>query len=529
MPPESKAARGQGNRHNESPEERARRSQAINDELRSISTSQILGLFNLGQGVRGGPGWMKYKVGGDLHLNINTESSGFKVLERTPIPPLMDRNSKAKDGGRGAIDLFIALSYFEGSCPADPKEARKFALQRLQETFAPHTLNPNYSASGWKPKERAPATPPKPDTPIELPAVFDNFTPLLTAYLTKTRGLPLRLVEHLITQRMAYPSLHEYYEDVEGKRTRVGAHPVMVTPITQIEKGFPVAYEHKEIPRDLRRKTKGITSGPKANGVMMLGPLNSKTRFLKITEAPIDAFSKWVIDKPGPDTCIVATIGARFVPSLVEAAKKFGIEVSSCNDCDATGTRVTRTYEAECKKLGVRHKIEQPGKSEARFELLKNTDARTQQRVSELEKFCREKNLPFKVVSFPDSPKTVAVIPNTIEVWDKLRDWYDEDRLALNSPHLEKAAREHLKANPPMTVTVTRNKDWNDMLVKNTPPMLDWDVKNPAPSPVQPNASTPAASSADQGVPDTHPPQVEAKLTAPVASKATPAAIEVGG
>lgn len=581
------------------------RDRAIYDALRNTSVEQVLSLFNLGQGVKGGPGWMKYEVGNGLHMNVRTDTGGFKVLERTPIPPLTGRDGAAKDCGKGAIDLAIALMYFEGSCPSTPKEAQKVAILRLQEAFHPHTLEKGYKpSSNWKATPKAPPPPPEPPKPCEMPAYDERVRPAMERYLIETRGLPARMVKHLIDERLAYPAMrHFLYTDTrhrlvsmpdtpqnrkrmnelgnEADATRTvfkkldtkpgsgliaagigaigtpeqmkaagegslkpeqwalapglsgmlkqwqeeddkvtpkpkaitvtrhqiaGQSQCMVFPLIHVEENFATAYEHKDIPRDFKSKTKGITSGPKTESVFMLGHLNEKTKTLKLTEAPIDAVSKWVLDRAGADTCIVATIGVRLIPALIAKAKRLGVTVEIAYDCDEAGTKVARATAKECEKQGVSFRYTFPKESEAVVEI-PNANGAGEKRLEQLLAHCDKLGLPSKPAPKATKDLLRVCVGNTLEMWDLLHTWKDEDNLRMADPRNTAEDRARIKAEPKFDVDVRRNKDWSDVLkglVEPVAPVLKWNASSPAPA--GPAPQTPphalAAPVATKGQPD---------------------------
>lgn len=560
------------------------RDRAIYDLLRNTGVGQVISLFNLGEGTKGGPGWMKYKVGNGEHMNIRADTGGFSLLGKTPIPPLTGRDGAPKTGGKGAIDLTIALMYLEGGGSSNPKDARRIAIQRLQEAFHPQTLSPGFRpGAAWKPKPREIPKPPERPKPCDLPAYHEEHRAMMERYLIETRGLPPRMVKHLIDSRLAYPSLKTFHytdtrnrlvslpDNTKGRErmaalgrasarsgasfrllpsrpggkflcAEVGAngdtkqmrevddrplkegqwfiHPdvahiitgwieednkdpasaapvsvlrkqnsgqsvVMVFPYVHVTEGFATGYEHKEIPRDLKSKTIGYSEGPKHESVVMLGCLNEKTKFLKLTEAPIDAVSKWVLDRPQGNTCIVATIGVRQIPALLEKAKQVGAEVEIAYDCDEAGTRVARLTAKECGKLGVPCRYNFPKESEAVVEI-PNTDDRGEERLGQLLAHCDKLGLPTKPAPKDAKDLLRVCVGNTLETWDLFHAWRDEDNLRLADPLNTAEDRARVKAEPKFAVNIRRNKDWNDVLqglVTPVPPVLRW-VKAALPDPL---------------------------------------------
>ena len=557
-----------------------RRNQAIYDLLRNTGVEQVISLFNLGVGTKGGPGWTKYKVGNGLHMNIRHDTGGFKVLEGIPIPPLTGRDGAAKAGGKGAIDLTIALLYFEGTCPASPKEARHTAIQRLQESFHPHTLAAGYKpGADWKPKPKVAPAPPAKPVACELPAYCEKHRGTMERYLVETRGLNKRMVSHLIDTGLAFPSEKDFnYTDTRfrllslpdsetgrarmaalvkesariqtafrplpqplgGKRllAEVGAMgdpkivrsapqgplppdlwaiapelgelilnwqtedaqnpelaaPVeiarkrlhgqavtMVFPYIHVTENFATGYEHKDIPRDFKSKTLGISEGPKPESVFMLGCLNAKTKKLVMTEAPIDAISKWILDRPGHDTCIVATIGARPIPLLMDRAKQLGATVHSAFDCDETGTRVARECAKYCKSIGVPHVSDFPRHSEAVVSI-PNLKGVGEKRLKELLEHCQKQGLPSKQDPAENRDLLRVCVGNQPEIWEFFRNWKDADQLDLCDQKHTAEERARLKAAPKFEVEVRYNKDWNDMLKGTAVPVLKWTAPGIAPT-----------------------------------------------
>lgn len=453
------------------------RQKAVTAELNQLPLREVMETFLGFQGKKGGAHMLKYEVAPGFYLNCSTAEPWFASFNGVPIPGLNGRNPNASFG---AINLVIAVRSILGdSC--DFKRART----ELQQAFLPASLGEGYrptEGTGRRAAIIAHKTEEK-EVPKELPARFqtgeeyvrlaraNHYRPLaklpddldrhVFRYLTETRLLPPTIVTELMARNAAYPSVRErrLVSPKTGDPYYL-AEPMVVFPLTSWKEGFAIGYDYKTLPVDSDYPSFGATEGRKKFGGYQVGTWNDQTRQVILTEAAIDALSKWALDNPPPDTCIWGLSGARVSESLLRRCKERGVEVRTAFDNDPAGRAAASATLRRCHELDLPCSCEFVSPSEIDFELADDADAPG--RLDRIASACKTWGIAIEIEESGKSPGLRrGVLANEAAVLDLLVQFRKDDTL----DRITKDARGDAASSAvPRISFEIRNKDWNDLL-----------------------------------------------------------------
>ncbi len=458
------------------------RQKAITAEINQIPLRNVMeALFGF-RGKKGGVNMLKYEVSPGFYLNCSTTENWFASFNGAPIPGLSGRNPNAS---HGAINAVIAVRTILGD-RCDFKQAR----QELQRMFLPHSLDHDYVPLGVNGHVPRPSTPgEEKECPKELPARFntaaeylrctraghyepvlklpDNLQAHVRHYLTATRKIPAALADELMNRNAAFPSVRE--RQLVSRRTGrpyLLAEPIVVFPLVSWRENFVVGYDYKTIPTDPEFASFAASEGRKKFGGYQVGTWDQNTRHVVLTEAALDAISKWVLDQPARDTCIWGMSGARTSEILLTECKRRGIDVRTAFDNDRAGRLATAATLRQCRELGVPCETEFVRPSEIDFELKDDADADA--RIDALTTLCHTERIPLRVEE-PEGGLRRGVVVNEGSVVGLFVRFCDDDQ--LDRITAEAAGRTPRAPEPRVHYSI-RNKDWNDVLKGEFEPRL---------------------------------------------------------
>ena len=475
-----------GSRH----EDNLARQKAITAELNQLSLREVMESLLGFQGKKGGVHMLKYEVAPGFYLNCSIDEPWFASFNGVPIPGLNGRNPNASFG---AINLVIAVRSILGD-PCDFKRARA----ELQRAFLPSSLNDEYVPSGMPSRgpSQGAASPEEKEVPKELPARFrtaeeylrlarsNHYRPLaklpddlenfVFSYLAKTRKLADPIVTDLMARNAAYPSVRE--RQLVSPKTGQPyflAEPIVVFPLSSWRESFPVGYDYKTLPIDPDCPSFSASEGRKKFGAYQVGAWDKNTRQAILTEAAIDALSKWALEHPPADTCIWGMSGARTSEILLAQCKERGIAVIAAFDNDPAGRTAATATLRRCKELSIPCTCEFVRPSEIDFEIADDSDAPG--RIREISILCQRDGIPFKINPTADGTHR-GVVANEGAILDLLVRFRKDDTL----DRITTEARGESPANNGCRVQFeVRNKDWNDVLQGEFQPALRGEAEHP--------------------------------------------------
>ncbi len=463
------------------------RHKVITAEINQIPLRDVMETLFGFRGKKGGVNMLKYEVSPGFYLNCSTTENWFASFNGAPIPGLEGHNPVAS---HGAINAVIAVrSILGGHC--DFKQAR----QELQQLFLPHSLDRDYVPLGVNAHiPRAANSAEEKERPKELPARFntaaeylrltregryepviklpDDLQAYVRRYLNVVRKIPAAIVDDLMTRNAAFPSVRE--RQLVSRRTGrpyVLAEPIVVFPLVSWREQFVIGYDYKTLPTDPEYASFAASEGRKKFGAYQVGPWDDHTRHVVLTEAALDAISKWVLDRPGRDTCIWGMSGARTSEILLNECKRRGIDVRTAFDNDRAGRLAATAAHRQCQELGVRCESEFVRPSEIDLELKDDADADA--RVHALAELCRAERIPLRMDE-PEGGLRRGVVMNEAPVIDLFVRFCDDDQ--LDRITAEATGRTPRAPEPRVFYTI-RNKDWNDALKGNFEPRLPPSVE----------------------------------------------------
>lgn len=468
------------------------RQKAITAELNQIPLREVMESLLGFQGKKGGPHMLKYEVAPGFYLNCSTAEPWFASFNGIPIPGL---NGRKPGVSFGAVNLVIAVRSILGEA-CDFKRARR----ELQQAFLPASLATGYlpNGSAGRNGNRVGPQEEEKEIPKELPARFqtaeeyvrlaraNHYRPLaklpddlerhVFKYLTETRHLPPSLVTGLMARNAAYPSVRErrLVSPKTGEPYYL-AEPMVVFPLSSWRQPFPVAYDYKTLPIESEYPSFGATEGRKKFGGYQVGAWDENTRQVILTEAAIDALSKWVLESPPPDTCIWGMSGARTSEILLGECKKRDIEVRAAFDNDPAGRAAASATLRRCDQLGIPCACEVANPSEIDFELADDTDVTG--RLREISATCEKEGTSFRLEEARNTPGLRrGVVANTEAALDLLVRFRKNDIL-------DRITRDARGEDPatvgPRVQFAIRNKDWNDVLRGDFQPVLAGQTPQP--------------------------------------------------
>jgi hypothetical protein len=467
------------NFHND---ERLERVRAVTAEINAVPLREVMETLFGFRGKKAGREMVKYEVSPGFYLNCSTAGNWFASFNGAPIPGLGGNGRKAT-GSVGAIDAVIAVrSILGGRC--EFKEARA----ELQHAFLPHTLEEGY-VGGSSARPVAAPSPQELESPKELPARFDRaseylqvartgkYEPLLKLpedlaehvlrYLTTTRKIPETVASGLMERNAVFPSVRErWLKSRHTGRPYLLAEPMVVFPLSSWRENIVVGYDYKTLPTEPAYASFAASEGRKKFGGYQVGRWDENTRHVVMTEGALDGISKWVLDRPGPDTCIWAMSGARTSEILIDECRKRGIDVRAAFDNDPAGRFAAGATMNMCREYCVHCSCEFVHPSEIDF-ALKNDDAGVA-RLRSLTALCHEHGLLHHFEE-PEDGFLHGVVSNHGAAVELLTGFLKGDQIDRMTAE---ARGDQTPAAEPRVFLEFRNKDWNDALKNDFKPKL---------------------------------------------------------
>ncbi len=458
------------------------RQKAITAEINQIPLRTVMeALFGF-RGKKGGVNMLKYEVSPGFYLNCSTTENWFASFNGAPIPGLNGRNPNA---AHGAINAVIAVRTILGD-RCDFKQAR----QELQHMFLPHSLDHDYVPLGTTSRAASlPKVEDERESPKDLPARFNTADEYLRStrtrrcepvlklpddlhahvrhYLTTTRKIPAPVVDDLMQRNAAFPSVRE--RQLVSRRTGrpyALAEPIVVFPLVSWRAKFVIGYDYKTLPTDPEFASFAASEGRKKFGAFQIGPWDDNTRHVVLTEAAVDAISKWVLERPARDTCIWGMSGARTSEILIAECKRRSIDVRAAFDNDRAGRVAAAATLRQCREFGVPCETEFVRPSEIDFALKDDADASA--RIEALTKLCRAERIPLRIEE-PEAGLHRGVVANDASMIELFTRFCDDDQLDRITAE---AAGHAPRALEPRVHYGIRNKDWNDVLKGGFEPRL---------------------------------------------------------
>jgi hypothetical protein len=286
-------------------------------------------------------------------------------------------------------------------------------------------------------------------------------------YLTVTRRIPTEVASGLLESNAAYPSVRERW--LKSRRTGkpyLLSEPMVVFPLSSFRENMVIGYDYKTIPTEPAYASFAATEGRKKFGGYLVGQWNEDTRHVIVTEGALDAVSKWVLDRPGPDTCIWAMSGARTSEILVGECKSRGIDVRAAFDNDPAGRFAAMATMNMCREFCVLSSCEFVHPSEIDFALKDDADGPSRLRTATA--LCHEHGLAHRFEE-AEAGFLRGVVVNHGAVVELLTGFLKDDQIDRMTAETRGDSAPQIE---PRVILEFRNKDWNDLLKGDFRPKL---------------------------------------------------------
>jgi len=201
-----------------------------------------------------------------------------------------------------------------------------------------------------------------------------------------------------------------------------------------------------------------------------VGRYNENTKKVVLTEAVIDACSKFALDQPSKGTVIQAMAGSRVPGALLEQAEKNQTHIVLAQDADRAGRKTARNVYEECKTRGIPVSVDMPKGAIVDFRI-DHSPRDWEERVEKCKAMAGDSGIPYSVAANKDGTSTSVFMPSNVEsdrIIDAIKNEYRQVDLQNRDQMRETFARLHGMKKLPKKVPVLQDKaimkDWNDVL-----------------------------------------------------------------